>query len=72
MRRELRRKPLNCLLDYEPTAALGGPDEQNSPVFSQLAGNLGLQRRVRSRLPPPAGSLVRTWPSRPNARSDAL
>src|SRR5271169_4657642 len=33
MRRELRRKPLNCLLDCEPTAALGGPDEQNSLYF---------------------------------------
>src|ERR1700730_12461123 len=26
------------------------------PVFSQLAGNLAIQRRVRSRLPPPARS----------------
>ena len=26
------------------------------PVFSQLAGNFGFQRRVRSRLPPPAES----------------
>jgi hypothetical protein len=33
MRREFRRKPLNCLLDCEPTAALGGPDEQNSLYF---------------------------------------
>ena len=27
------------------------------PVFTQLAGNFGFQRRVRSRLPPPAVSL---------------
>src|SRR5580704_3773979 len=37
MRRELRRKPLNQPSNCEPIAALGGPDEQNSPVFSQLA-----------------------------------
>ena len=32
----------------------------NFPVFSQLAGNSGFQRRVRSRLPPPAVSYKRT------------
>ena len=31
------------------------------PVFSLLAREFGLQRRVRSRLPPPAKSLLRTW-----------
>src|ERR1700730_4494559 len=52
MRRELRRKPLNQPSNCEPIAALGGPDEQNSPVFSQLAGN-SASETVRSRLPPP-------------------
>ena len=32
-RRELRRKPLNLALNFEPMAALGGPDEQNSLYF---------------------------------------
>jgi hypothetical protein len=36
------------------------PQPMKFPVFSQLAGNLAIQRRVRSRLPPPAGSLLRT------------
>jgi hypothetical protein len=35
MRRELRRKPLNLPRNCEPIAALGGPDEQNSPVFGR-------------------------------------
>ena len=30
------------------------------PVFSLLTGNLASQRRVRSRLPPPAASQLRT------------
>ena len=33
IRRELRAKPLNCLLDYELITPLGGPDEQNSLYF---------------------------------------
>src|ERR1700719_3444626 len=33
MRRELRRKPLNLMLDCEPVSALAGPDEQNSLYF---------------------------------------
>ena len=37
------------------------PQPMKFPVFSQLAGEfLAIQRRVRSRLPPPAASLVRT------------
>src|SRR5438552_692892 len=55
-RRELNRKPLNLALDSEPIIALEGPRRTKFPVFSQLAGNSGFQRRVRSRLPPPARS----------------
>ena len=33
MRRELGRKPLNSLIDFEPVVALGGLDEQNSLYF---------------------------------------
>src|ERR1700730_7485855 len=40
-RRELVRKSLNLALDSEPTIHSGGPCEQNNPVYSQLAGNLG-------------------------------
>src|ERR1700730_2905986 len=57
VRRELHRKPLNCLLDCEPTGAPRRPRRTKFPVFSQLAGNLGsrdefaqdclLQQRVR-------------------------
>ena len=54
MRRELDRELLYLALHSEPIAALGGPDEQEFPIFSQLAGNFGFQSRVRSRLPPPA------------------
>jgi hypothetical protein len=33
MRRELHGKPLNCLSDFEPTAAPKGPHEENSLYF---------------------------------------
>jgi hypothetical protein len=65
MRRELRRKPLNLMLDCEPISALGGPDEQNSAEIPSLQGissirgfaarqwqqKRALNQRVMSQLP---------------------
>src|ERR1700730_12064243 len=70
LRRELGRKPLYLALDSKPIVALDGPDERNYLYFPTSQG-IWLQRRVRSRLPPPAASLVRTdyrGPSHPVRR----
>ena len=40
-------------MDSEPKVALGGPDDKNPCIFPSYQG-IWLQRRVRSRLPPPA------------------
>ena len=49
---------------FAAVAAPPSPKSMKFPVKSLLAGNFGLQRRVRSRLPPPAASQVRTCLSR--------
>ena len=49
MRRELGRKYLNLLLDFETIAALGGPDEQNSRNYVADAPSLYEVRRRRAR-----------------------
>jgi hypothetical protein len=46
-------------MDSQPIVALGGPDDKNPCIFPSYQG-IWLQRRVRSRLPPPAGSRERT------------
>jgi hypothetical protein len=48
------------MLFFAAVHAPQSPESMKFPVNSLLAGEFGLQRRVRSRLPPPAVSQVRT------------
>jgi hypothetical protein len=48
------------------------PQPMKFPVFSQLAGNLAIQRRVRSRLPPPAESQQTLGPARRRRADQAV